>query len=289
LGKQLQDPPSLDPRDPRSGCFHVAALEVLHMQLYLKFLKGIALAALASVFLYGAALAVPSPSYPSYQPGSDAALTSATPAATHSAADARILFRTSDRLLARGTFQRGGGSLAGNVATISTGTSRSKSRYLLSGMVLAALTPLAIHHFGEPGDKSVAVQTQTPGSSSLANLGDAISSGNGHGRGGDKGNGGGDKGGGGGDGEDCNNDNGGDHGGDNGDDDGGEVCDTGDHGDNGGSGDNGGDCDNGGDHDSGGGGGDHGGGGTSLPEPGTVPLVGAGLMMALAFRSRRAR
>ena len=253
------------------------------MQLYPKFLKGIALAALASVLLYGAALAVPSPSYPSYHPGSDAALTSATPAATHSASDARILFRTSDRLLARGTFQRGGGSLAGNVATISTGTSRSKARYLLSGMVLAALTPLAIHHFGEPGDKSVAVRTQTPGSSSLANLGDAISSGNGHGRGGDKGNGGG-----GGGGEDCNNDNG-DNGGDNGDDDGGVVCDTGDHGDNGGSGDNGGDCDNGGDHDSGGTGGDHGGGGTSLPEPGTVPLVGAGLMMALAFRSRRAR
>lgn len=256
------------------------------MQLYPKFLKGIALAALASVLLYGAALAVPSPSYPSYHPGSDAALASATPAATQSASDARILFRTSDRLLARGTFQRGGGSLAGNVASIGTQSSRSKTRYMLSGMVLAALTPLAIHHFGEPGDKSVAVQTQTPGTSSLANLGDAISSGNGHGRGGDKGNGG-DKGGGGG-GEDCNNDNG-DNGGDNGDDDGGVVCDTGDHGDNGGSGDNGGDCDNGGDHDSGGTGGDHGGGGTSLPEPGTVPLVGAGLMMALAFRSRRAR
>jgi len=259
------------------------------MEDYPKFLKGLALAALASVLLYGSALAVPSPSYPS-SPGSDAALTSATPAATHSAPGARILFRTSDRLLARGTFRSGGGSLAGNAASIGTGSSRSKTRYMLSGMVLAALTPLAIHHFGEPGDKSVAVQTQTPGSSSLANLGDAITSGNGHGRGGDKGNGGGDKGngGGGGDGKDCNNDDG-DNGGDNGDDDGGVVCDTGDHGDNGGSGDNGGDCDNGGDHDSGGGGGDHGGGGTSLPEPGTVPLVGAGLMMALAFRSRRAR
>lgn len=260
------------------------------MEDYPKFLKGLALAALASVLLYGSALAVPSPSYPS--PGSDAALTSATPAATHSATGARILFRANDRPLARGTFRSGGGSLAGNAVSIGTGSSRSKARYMLSGMVLAALTPLAIHHFGEPGDKSVAVQTQTPGSSSLANLGDAITSGNGHGRGGDKG-GGGDKGngGGGGDGKDCNNDEG-DNGGDNGDDDGGVVCDTGDHGDNGGSGgsgDNGGDCDNGGDHDSGGGGGDHGGGGTSLPEPGTVPLVGAGLMMALAFRSRRAR
>jgi hypothetical protein len=253
------------------------------MEHYPKFLKGFVLAALGSVLMYGAALAVPSPTYPSFQPGSDPALASA-PAATHPALDARIPFRTSDRLLARGTF-RSGGSLAGNVASINTGSSRSKARYILSGMVLAALTPLAIHHFGDPGDKSVAVQTQAPGSSSLPNLGDAIAGGNGHGRG-DKGNGGGGNGnsggGGDGDGEDCDNDNGGDNGG---------VCDTGDHGDNGG-GDNGGDCDNGGDHDSGGGGGDHGGGGgggTSLPEPGTVPLVGAGLMMALAFRSRRNR
>ncbi|HTM01150.1 MAG TPA: hypothetical protein VL503_08510, partial [Candidatus Omnitrophota bacterium] len=82
------------------------------MEDYPKFLKGLALAALASVLLYGSALAVPSPSYPS--PGSDAALTSATPAATHSATGARILIRANDRPLARGTFRSGGGSPAGN-------------------------------------------------------------------------------------------------------------------------------------------------------------------------------
>ncbi|HYJ32956.1 MAG TPA: PEP-CTERM sorting domain-containing protein [Candidatus Binatia bacterium] len=262
------------------------------MEHYPKSMKGIALAALASVLLYGSALAVPSPSNPSFHPGSDAALTSATPAAAHSATGARILFRTSDRLLARGTFRSGGGSLAGNVASIGTGSSRSKAHYMLSGMVLAALTPLALHHSGEPGDKSVSVQTQTPASSSLASLGDAISTGHGHGHG----RGGGNGGGGGDDEGDCNNN---DNGGDNGDDDGGVVCDTGDHGDNDDNGDNGGDCDNGGGCDNGGncsggdqgggGGNGGGGGGTSLPEPGTVPLVGAGLMMALAFRSRRDR
>jgi hypothetical protein len=251
------------------------------MEHYSKFLKGIALSALASVILGGTALAVPTPTYPRFDPGSDG--TVAAPAVTASAPGARILSRTSNGSLARGTLQSGG---ANNVASISTvKRSRSKARYYMPGMVLAALTPLALHRSGEPGDQSVAVQTRTPESSaSLPSLNNALlGGGGGHGHG--RGNGG--NGGGGDDGEDCDDNDGG---GDNGD----EVCDTGDHGGNGDNEDcgdcedNGGDCDNGGDN-GGGGGGDHGGGGTSLPEPGTVPLLGAGLMMVLAFRSRRNR
>lgn len=261
------------------------------MEHYPKFLKGIALSALASVVLYGSALAVPTPTYPRFDPGSDA--TVSVPSATvASAPGARILSRTGNLSLGRGTFRSGGASISPSVASIgSSKSSRFKNRYLLSGMVLAALTPLALHHSGEPGDKSVAVETRTPSNSTIANLGDGISTGNGHGRGGNGngGNGGNDHSGdGNGDGGDCNNnDNSGDNdSGDNGD----QVCDSGDSGDQD-TGDHGsGDCDNGGGETGGGGnngGGDHGGGGTSLPEPGTVPLVGAGLMMALAFRSRR--
>jgi hypothetical protein len=255
------------------------------MEHYSKFLKGIALSALASVILGGTALAVPTPTYPRFDPGSDG--TVAAPAVTASAPGARILSRTSNGSLARGTLQSGG---ANNVASISTvKRSRSKARYYMPGMVLAALTPLALHRSGEPGDQSVAVQTRTPESSaSLPSLKDALLGGGGGGHGHGRGNGG--NGGGGDDGEDCDDNDGG---GDNGD----EVCDTGDHGGNGDNEDcgdcedNGGDCDNGGDNGGGGGGGggDHGGGGTSLPEPGTVPLLGAGLMMVLAFRSRRNR
>jgi len=229
------------------------------MKHYPKFLKGIALSALASVVLYGSALAVPTPTYPRLDSGSDATM-SATPKADASAPAARILSRTSEPSLAKGAFQRSGASIATDDASIgTTGSSRFKTRYLMAGMVLAALTPLALHHSGEPGDKSVGVETRPPANSSFASLGDAITTGGGHGHG-RGGNGGGDNSGG--DNEDQAGDGGGDHG----------------------SGDNGsGDCGDGNDS---GGGGDHGGGGTSLPEPGTVPLVGAGLMVALAFRRR---
>lgn len=209
------------------------------MEHFPRFLKGIALSALATVVLYGSALAVPTPTYPRLDPGSDA--TMSTPSKAVASAPAASL------------------SISPDDASIgTTRSSRFKARYLMAGMVLAALTPLALHHSGEPGDKSVAVETRPPSTSSFASLGDAITTGNGHGHG-----------------------RGGNGDGDNSDGDNGEA---GDGGGNHGSGDNG--SGDSGDGNESGGGGDHGGGGTSLPEPGTVPLVGAGLMMALAFRRR---
>jgi hypothetical protein len=231
-----------------------------------KFLQGIALSALTSVLLCGSALAVPAPTYPRFDPGADPSLTTVSSATQ--APGARTLFRTSDPLLAQATF--GGGGAEGATTVGPMETSRSKSRYVMPAMILAALTPLALHHFGEPGDKSVAVQTRTPASSSssLTDLGNALLGGGGHGRG-------------------RNGNNGNGEGNGDGDDGGGQVCDGGGSG-----GDSGGDCDDDGDDDGngapgGGGGDDGGGGGANLPEPGTVPLLGAGLMMALAFRWRR--
>jgi hypothetical protein len=240
----------------------------LRMEHCSKFLKGIALSALASMAFSGAALAVPTPTYPQFDPGSGASATTTPRAATVPTLGARTLFRSNDRLLTRANFRAGGDSIPTDALSFQTTSgSRSKTRYVLPGLLLAVMAPLALHH---PGDNTVAIQTQTPASPhpagfSPASLGDS----NGHGRdnhpGGDDGNA---------------ND---DHSGDGGDDPG-DVSGGGDHG-------SGGDDDSGG-SDLGGddGGGDHGGGGdTTLPEPGTVPLVGAGLMMALAFRSRRDR
>lgn len=218
-----------------------------------RFLKGIVLSALASAIVWGSAAAVPIPTYPiSQDPASDAIVTGA-PASQivlASGSGTRILSRSGK--ITRSESLRGGSPevLIGTTAR----SSRWKSRYFMSGLVLAALTPLALHRSGEPGDKSVAVETQTPASSSLPALGGR--GGNGNGRGGHD---------------------------DDGDDE--EVCeDDGDHDGNGG--DTGGhnDSDNGGDD--GDDGGDNG-GGVALPEPGTVPLIGAGLIMALALRSRR--
>ena len=243
------------------------------MEHHPRLLQGIALSALTSVLLYGLALAVPTPTYPRFDPGADPSLAVSS---SIKAPGARTLLRTGDPSIAQVTF---GGGDASSVGTVKS--SRSKIRYVMPAMLLAALTPLAIHHFGEPGDKSVTVQTKTPASagSSLTDLGNGLLGGGGHGRdhnGSNNGNG---------DGGDCNNDD------SSGDDGGDQVTDSGDNGgDHGDSGDTGGDCDNGGgggggnDSGSGGGGGS---GGTNLPEPGTVPLLGAGLMMAIAFRSRR--
>jgi len=212
------------------------------MEDFPKFLKGIALSALASVVFSGSALAVPTPIYPRFDPGSVASATSAPQAPTTPTLGARILFRSNDRSLTRADFRAGGASIPPDAGTVRT-HSRSKARYIMSGLLLAAMTPLALHH---SGDNTMAVQTQTdPAGSPVASLG------------------------------------GGDHPGDDGGDDPGDVSGGGDPGSSG-TGDDPGDCDTGG-------GGDHGGGDTSLPEPGTVPLVGAGLMMALAFRSRRER
>ena len=169
-------------------------------------------------------------------------------------------------------------------------SSRWKNRYLMSGLVLATMTPLALHRSGEPGDKSIAAQTQAPATASLPALGGRNGNEGGHDRGGNDnqgenegrgGNGG--NGGNGGHGDDDDDDDGDD-------DDGDEVCeDDGDHdGGNGGQhgGGNGGGGDDDGEDDSPGNG-DHDGGGIPLPEPGTVPVLGAGLIMALALRSRR--
>jgi hypothetical protein len=228
------------------------------------FWNGAALFALATALSCGVAFAVPTPTNPRFNPGADQYVTTAvaSPAPAKAATGGKILFRSGDPLLARG--QSGGTASTDDVTmtTAGNGSSHSATQYGLSGLVLAALaTPLALHHSGEPGDKSVAVQTQTPASASLPHLGDG-SNGKGHGHGHGNGNGGsGDEGGSG--------------------DNGGGPCDNG----GGGGGPSGG----GGGPSGGGGGGAPGGGGTELPEPGTVPLLGAGLMMLLAFRSRRER
>lgn len=227
-----------------------------------KLLKGAALCALATAFSCGVALAVPAPTMPRFDPGAEQYVTTAvaSPAPARAAAG-KTLFRTSDPtsdpMLARG--QSGGTASTDDVmmSTAGDGSSHSSTKYVMSGLVLAALAaPVAFHHSG--GDKSVAVQTQTPSdpaSSQLPNLGGG--EGHGHGHGGNDGNNGG----------------GGGQGG---------------SGENGGGGDcNGGGGGGGGGPIGGGGGGAPGGGGTELPEPGTVPLLGAGLMMLLAFRSRR--
>ena len=256
------------------------------MEQVSKSLKGTVLAAFASAILWGHAAAVPTPIYPlSTNPGSEAYVTGApTPShAVAAAPGARILSR-SGKLTASARFH-GGSSIMGGAAR----SSRWKSRYIMSGLVLATMTPLALHRPGEPGDKSIAAQTQAPATSSLPALGGRGSEGGdrggnddkgqNEGRGGNGGNGGnrGD------DGDDDDGDDDGDH------DDGDEVCeDDGDH-DGGNGGHNGGGNgggDNGGEDDTPGNG-DHDGGGIPLPEPGTVPVLGAGLIMALALRSRR--
>lgn len=228
-----------------------------------KFWNGAALFALATALSSGVALAVPVPTNPRFDPGTDQYVTTAvaSPSPAKSATNRRMLFRSDDPLLAK---EQGGGTASTDVVTMGTsddGGSHSTTKYALSGLVLAALaTPVALHRSGDAG-KSVAVQTQTPSNtagSSLPNLGGGNGQGHGHGHGGNNGN---------------NGNNGGE-------------------GDQGGSGDNGGggDCNGGGGGPSGGGGGGApGGGGTELPEPGTVPLLGAGLMMLLAFRTRRER
>ena len=217
-----------------------------------KLLNGAALFALATALSCGVALAVPAPTNPRFDPGADQYVTTAvaSPAPAKAATGGRMLFRSDDDLLASG---QSGGTASTDVVTMGTsddGGSHSATQYALSGLVLAALaTPVALHHSGGAG-KSVAVQAQTPSdpaSSSLPNLGGGDGHGHGHGHGGNQGNNGG------------------------GDDQGGS-------GENGG----GGPCNGGG-----GGGGAPGGGGTELPEPGAVPLLGAGLIMLLAFRTRR--
>lgn len=225
------------------------------MEYYPKFFKGLMLSALASVFICGTALAVPAPIYPNVDPGSDGIERSAdvqAPSNAVTAPGARILTRTGDVRLARGAYRSGTAPTEGAVTLGAGSGSSSKHKYLLSAMVLAALTPLALHYASDWGHRDVEVQTRTPGSGSLTSSGlPSLGGGNGPGDG--------------------------DRDGDDGD----EVCDTGgDSGD----GNNAPGDDHGG---LGGGGGE--GGGLELPEPGTVPLIGAGLMMALAFRSRRGR
>src|SRR5512143_4035155 len=200
-----------------------------------KLLKGAALCALATAFSCGVALAVPAPTMPRFDPGAEQYVTTAVVSpAPAKAATGKALFRTSDPksdpMLARG---QSGGTASTDDVTMSAagdGSSHSSGKYIMSGLVLAALAaPVAFHHSG--GDKSVAVQTQTPSdpaSSSLPNLGGGNGNGNGHGHGGNQGNNGG-------------------------------------NGDQGGSGDNGGggDCNGGGG--GGGGGGPIGGGGGGAP------------------------
>lgn len=225
-----------------------------------KFLRGIVFSALASAIVWGSAAAVPVPTYPSHSDPSSNPVVTGAPAPQHALAPApgeRILSR-SGRLAAAGRLS---GSSSESVSGSAARSSRWKNRYLMSGLVLATLTPLVLHRSGEPGDKSVAVETQAPASSSLPALGGR------GGRGNDRG------------GKDGHGDNPG-RGGNRGDDDGDDEGE--DNGNNGGNTGNNGD-DHGGD-DRGGSG-----GGGALPEPGTVPLIGAGLIMALALRSRRDR
>ena len=257
------------------------------MEQVSKSLKGTVLAAFASAILWGHAAAVPTPIYPlSPNPGSEAYVTGA-PTPSHAVASgpgARILSR-SGKLTAPARFHGGSSIMGGSAAR----SSRWKNRYLMSGLVLATMTPLALHRSGEPGDKSIAAQTQAPATSSLPALGGRNGNEGGHDRGGNdnkgqnEGRGGNGRNGGHDDDDDGNGGHDDDDDGD--DDDGDEVCeDDGDH--DGGNGGHNGGGDNGGEDDTPGNG-DHDGGGIPLPEPGTVPVLGAGLIMALALRSRR--
>jgi hypothetical protein len=203
-----------------------------------KFFTSVAVTGLACVLLAGSALALPAPSL-QFGPMPDQV--QAKPVNLSMATGARTGLGSRGSELSLAQASRDGAQLESGT-TVRAGTnraSRSKTAYLMSGLVLAAMaTPIALHRSNDGDDASKSMSAGTRPIGGALDAGDAIGGRGDH---------------------DC--------------DDHPEDCECDCHCD---------DCD---DDDGGGGGG--GGGGGQLPEPGTVPLIGAGLMVALAFRRRR--